>query len=74
LFEDGNSTGHREPNVNDPIEITPRLQWGRIADITAFDRSRCAWEDAPAWRLGEEKARFNLAAGAAVFMKATLRE
>ena len=56
-------------NVNDPIEITPWLQWERIAEITTYDRERCAWADRPAWRAGEESLRLELAPGDAVFVR-----
>ena len=59
-------------NVNEPVEITPRLQWERIDEITVYDRERCAWADAPAWRAGEERLPLKLAPGDAVFVRATL--
>lgn len=60
-------------NVNEPITIAPKLRWEQVAEIAVFDRARGAWPDTPAWRVGDEPLRLELAPGDGTFLRCIIR-
>jgi len=61
-------------NVNQAIEVQPRLRWDRFAQATLFDAGRCIWARKPAWVGGQPPLRLKLAAGDGAFVRLDPRQ
>ncbi len=60
-------------NVNETVEIQPRLDWSRLRRVTLFDRNRLRWTRKPLWSFGEPPPRLSLAPGDGQVLRLKLR-
>jgi len=56
-------------NVNEAIEVTPRVDWGNVVTVEMFDTGTCRFPEQSTWRKGEASLRLKLAPGNGVFLR-----